>query len=194
MARKNGKRGDARKGRGGPRTPEGKAVSRYNATKFGIYSESPVLPMVENEKDWQRHREGIFASLQPQNFLEAEIVEQIAVNRWRLKRIIRYEREVVTKSQIDAPYEWAETERLRGHQIPTNVADFDDDMLRGILQTVMAHLLPDEHALKKINRYDGRLHRQTLQLLHELEAMQSRRRGQPANLARIDLHGMPDPD
>lgn len=50
-------------------------------------------------------------------------------------------------------------------------------------------LLPDEATLGKIQRYEAHLHRQFLQTLHELEAFQSRSRGEPAPLVRVDMQG-----
>lgn len=44
--------------------------------------------------------------------------------------------------------------------------------------------------LEKVMRYEGHLHRQLLQTLHELEAMQARRAGRPAPLARLDVQGL----
>jgi hypothetical protein len=40
-------------------------------------------------------------------------------------------------------------------------------------------------------RYETDLHRIWLQTLHELEALQARRRGQPAPLGRFDFSGPP---
>lgn len=43
--------------------------------------------------------------------------------------------------------------------------------------------------LDKVQRYEGHLHRQMIQTLRELEAMQERRRGGAAPLARLDVSG-----
>jgi hypothetical protein len=50
-------------------------------------------------------------------------------------------------------------------------------------------LLPVEQ-LEKVMRYEAHLHRQLVQTLRELEAMQARRRGQAAPLARLDVSGV----
>jgi len=44
--------------------------------------------------------------------------------------------------------------------------------------------------LDKVQRYEGHLHRQLIQTLRELEAMQERRRGNAAPLARLDVGGL----
>jgi hypothetical protein len=50
-------------------------------------------------------------------------------------------------------------------------------------------ILPGEADLQKIARYEAHLSRQMYQALHELEALQKRRVGGAAPLARVDLHG-----
>ena len=42
-----------------------------------------------------------------------------------------------------------------------------------------------------ITRYEISLHRQVIQNLHELEAMQTRRKGGTSPLARLDVTGAP---
>jgi hypothetical protein len=48
-------------------------------------------------------------------------------------------------------------------------------------------ILPFEADLEKINRYEAHLSRQMYQALHELEALQKRRGGEAAPLARVDV-------
>jgi hypothetical protein len=50
--------------------------------------------------------------------------------------------------------------------------------------------LPNREDADKVMRYEAHLHRQLLQTLHELEAMQARRTGQAAPLARLDVQGL----
>jgi hypothetical protein len=47
----------------GPRTAEGKAVTRYNAGTHSIYSVTPVIPRIERQADWLDHRARVFAAL-----------------------------------------------------------------------------------------------------------------------------------
>ncbi len=48
-------------------------------------------------------------------------------------------------------------------------------------------ILPDRADLEKIARYEAHLSRQMYQALHELEALQARRQGKGAPLARLDV-------
>ena len=48
--------------------------------------------------------------------------------------------------------------------------------------------LPEAGTLHALTRYETSLHRQLMQLMHELEAAQARRRGQNTPLLRADIH------
>ncbi len=52
---------------GGPQTAKGKAVTRLNAARHGIYSVTPVLPNVERQASagWLAHRVGVFEDSSP---------------------------------------------------------------------------------------------------------------------------------
>ena len=56
-----------------------------------------------------------------------------------------------------------------------------------LLTTRRARILPSEEAMQKIARYEAHLSRQMYQALHELEALQKRRSGREAPLARVDV-------
>jgi hypothetical protein len=75
----------------GPKTPQGKARLRHNATRFGVHTTDPVIPGIERLEDWKAHREGIVASLAPVGYLETELAGRMALILWRLNRIITYE-------------------------------------------------------------------------------------------------------
>ena len=51
-------------------------------------------------------------------------------------------------------------------------------------------LLPDEKTLEKVARYEAHLSRGLYKALHELEALQTRRLGGSAPLARLDVDGL----
>ena len=51
----------------------------------------------------------------------------------------------------------------------------------------LSSLIPTGEDLAKIMRYEAHLNRQLYQAMHELEALNARRQGQAAPLARIDL-------
>src|SRR5215211_3115300 len=85
--------------KGGPVTQEGKEVVKWNAVKHGLRSPAPVVPGIEKKEDWEKHRDGILESLQPEGHLEMELAEQVALLSWRLHRVIRYETEAIALYQ-----------------------------------------------------------------------------------------------
>jgi hypothetical protein len=67
-----------------------------------------------------------------------------------------------------------------------------EDMEREVSRKAAERILPDEETLQKIARYEAHLGRQLYHALHELEALQARRLGGSAPLARLDVQGIPD--
>jgi hypothetical protein len=295
---------------GGPVTPEGKEVAKWNATRHGIRSPAPVVPGVEKEEDWEEHRDGILRSLQPEGHLELVLAERVALLSWRLNRVIRYETESIAlyqekaqedlaeqrgrpfsdvsgpaspevvrsdlksaradlkllkrfaRSADDEPLSgldaanilWevaehtdavaegeAEAEELlenlsvAGLEEGTSPEEFegwsagllhraveqiassaDRDGPEAVLEAVMRsaewkvkkakqsaeeverdlermgreRLLPDEKTLEKVARYEAHLSRGLYKAMHELEALQARRTGGAAPLARLDVDGL----
>jgi hypothetical protein len=64
----------------------------------------------------------------------------------------------------------------------------DDEKVRAYQNL---RIVPDRGELNKIMRYETHLHRQCVQVQHELEALQARRKGEPAHLARLDISATP---
>jgi hypothetical protein len=61
---------------------------------------------------------------------------------------------------------------------------------RDLRNMVRERLLPDDKTLEKVARYEAHLSRLFHKALHELEAMQARRSGGVAPLARLDVDGL----
>src|SRR5690348_10919610 len=74
----------------GPCTREGKAVVRLNALKHGLLARDILLP-TEDGNVFARLRKNLRADLRPVGTLEVLLVDQIAVNFWRLARLHRVE-------------------------------------------------------------------------------------------------------
>lgn len=61
---------------------------------------------------------------------------------------------------------------------------------RDLERMVRERLLPDEKFLDKVARYEAHLSRGLYKAMHELEALQARRTGGAAPLARLDVDGL----
>ena len=158
------------------------------AVTHGITTASPVIEGMEDQQDWERHLDGIVESLSPEGALERTLAERIASLFWRLQRVTRHEtattRDVirgVAETVLEAN-RYIEAHPEEGHQlIDTSLIIYDQER----------HLVLEPPDLDNIMRYEAHLHRQCLQTLHELEAMQARRRGEQTHLARLDISAPP---
>jgi hypothetical protein len=78
----------------GPRTSSGKAKSSMNAVTHGLFSKHLLLEGEQSE-DYLALIEDLLVTLQPIGGLEHSLVERIAVNMWRQKRLIQAETAMV---------------------------------------------------------------------------------------------------
>ena len=74
----------------GPRTDTGKAVSSGNATRHGIFSAQLILQDEEPE-EFQALVAALQVDLRPVGAIELTLVERIAVNIWRQRRLVQAE-------------------------------------------------------------------------------------------------------
>src|SRR5688572_1356273 len=83
----------------GPRTAAGKAAVRQNAVQHGILSSAPVVHGLESEEDWHAFRSDMIASLAPVGAIESALAERIVSTFWRLRRVERFEAQVISVDQ-----------------------------------------------------------------------------------------------
>ncbi len=173
----------------GPKSQRGKAVSSRNAWKHGILSFAIVINEAEDPADWEAHLAGTFESLKPEGHLESMLTERIAINLWKMRRIDHFQAittaEYMGQAHNDLRIEKAFAQNTLAKGIFPDVAE-DEILLRKALR-----VLPGTVDLEKIMRYEAHLHRQYIQTLHELEAIQIRRQGGTSPLARLDIIGAP---
>jgi len=162
---------------------------RLRALLHGVNSNSPVIPGMENEADWLRHRDGIVASLEPVGGMEEYVAQRIAILFWKLNRVLRYE-VAVTMLHIDRTAEnltIANAYRAR----TLSKGKFEDPDPDELAERWETRILPSQDDSERITSQERHLHRQWVQTLHEFEALQARRKGHPVNLARIDFSAPP---
>src|ERR1700757_2481480 len=78
----------------GPRTEEGKRVSRRNALRHGLTAES-VIDGLEDSEDYRGFEAAIIADYDAETAVERELVLRLASLLWRLRRIIDIETDLV---------------------------------------------------------------------------------------------------
>ena len=157
------------------------------AVTHGFRSERTVIPGMEDEAEWERYLKGITENLAPEGALEQELAARIASLLWRLRRVTRHEtattRGIIEGIQSKIDYANARiADRQDGGELISDARTYKDQE---------RHLVLDPYYLDNIMRYEAHLHRQCLQTLHELEALQARRRGETPHLARLDISAPP---
>ena len=70
----------------GPRTPEGKSTTRFNALKSGIRSQSETIPQ-ESEEDLKTLTAQFHRQFQPATPEECALVDIVIRNEWLLRRM-----------------------------------------------------------------------------------------------------------
>ena len=83
----------------GPRTVEGKAIASQNAVKHGLCSSKLILPG-ESQAEFESLRQDLFAEYQPGNTTETLLVDQFAVDTWRLQRTRRNEAAFLSQPKL----------------------------------------------------------------------------------------------
>lgn len=168
----------------GPRSRRGKAIVKRNALQHGIFAEVPVLPDVEDETVWKQFRADVLEDLEPEGAIESLLAERIASISWRLKRVTRYEREYTTYRMSKIGSDIALSRMIVRKPMPHEI---DDEFMKEVRDAVTVRLLPDDDVLNKIIKYETHLTRQLRTARHDLEALQTRRKGGDAPLARLDI-------
>jgi hypothetical protein len=170
-------------------------VETTEGLRHWVFSAAPVVSETESEEDWRAHLEGIEASLTPVGHLELSLARRIADLLWRMRRITAFETESMVATLRGAEKQWMSDERFREGmaRIPFYGEGFREpvDKEAWLHKWRAQRLIPEEAVMERVLRYEAHLHRQLLQTMHELEALQARRLGDAAPLARLDVAGPP---
>ena len=76
----------------GPTSPKGKARSRLNAVKFGLFSRQLVVAAAgEKQDEFDEVRSMVWEQFQPEDAVTAFLAEELVGTFWRLQRPRRYE-------------------------------------------------------------------------------------------------------
>lgn len=181
---------------GGPKSARGKAASRSNAVKHGLRSDAPVIPLAEDFGESERFRDGIIASYAPEGGHETELAGRVASLLWRLRRAGRYETEMVAHSLDDIPADMARSAAydaaIARYGAAQGMGTVETHLMDKIDVATSARMLPSKEDMERLIRYESHLHRMYIQTHHELEAIQSHRKGERvSSLTRIDVAASP---
>lgn len=184
----------------GPVTVEGKALVSQNAVKHGIFAKDLIIPTGDGKEDAQEYKElldGLILSLNPSGQMECLLVEKIAVDYWRLRRVLRFETGSIRK-QLDTAINdyygktdyFGNKEHKTNKEINKEMASCrtcsDTPRLAELKQakrknkyaeevTVKMSSLPAEDDWDKVIKYEKAVQRSILQNLALLKRLQSMR-------------------
>src|SRR5258708_8653591 len=166
-------KGDASRANGaksrGPVTPEGRAKSARNSIRHGLRAKSIVLP-TESKEEFQSLLDSYNVQFNPQTGVETELVEAMAVARWRLRRVCTIETNLLSHEMLrhagDIEEHFDEMDRY---------VDDDDSLTWGFKR-----LADSGQTLALLVRYEGALNRSYDKAFKQLYLLQSARdRPQP---------------
>ncbi len=153
----------------GPRTPEGKQRSKYNALKHGIFSNA-LLPDLE----YKVLIDGLVCDLLPVGKLEEVLVEKLATLFWRLRRLLGAESAETAKTIESIKH------KSYDEIMPPSPFARDSKAFQLMKQHAsIAALVPPEGVSERLLRYEASLERSIDRTLNQLERRQRMRLGQP---------------
>ena len=187
----------------GPKTPEGKAAVRHNATKHGLLSQEVLLPE-EDAAALEELGERLRTELQPVGELEGMLVDRIIAAYWRLRRLGRVEAGIFAWELYG---EWAKRARQEARSYTKEEGGYDEiwgDPIQGTTtitdqekhqqamstaremdakrETETATLgrtfirdADGANAFSKLSRYETAIERSLYKALHELQRLQAGR-------------------
>jgi hypothetical protein len=177
---------------GGPRTAMGKARSRMNAFKHGIFSDV-ILREDGSPPEFQVLLQGLRSELNPQGVLESILVEKLATLIWRLRRLLELDNAIMAqvlscaKQPEDTCLESSGTtytlriesperaEKIRKILEAERLKDLNDPRY---LKRLQEHFDQQGYRLQSILRYEASLERAFDRTLSQLERLQRIRLGE----------------
>lgn len=146
--------------RGGPRTPEGKNRSRFNAVRHGLTGQTSVFPW-EDTPLYDLLGRQMMEHYKPVGPMEEHLVQTMIDAIWKLKRAS------VSESGLFALH-------VRNHDgvLTENDPQVDSGLIKGLLFS------NESRKLDNISRYAGRAERTVYRAEEKLQELQTRRKQQ----------------
>ena len=85
----------------GPRTPEGKAASSINATKYGFYAKHAVILNEQEHHQFELLRKAYVQLFNPTTIVELTLLDQLVLAAWNMERCNRLEAELANAEGLD---------------------------------------------------------------------------------------------
>jgi len=157
----------------GPKSLEGKPISRRNALRHGLTAET-VIDSLEDTEDYRGFEAAIISDYNAETAVERELVLRLASLLWRLRRIIAIETDLFQiQAEIlrDRRNEWAPASDELPDQTPDHMRDESDRVsdsslsARELTYCFLRLGNLDGGAFERLGRYNAALWKQTAQTL-----------------------------
>jgi hypothetical protein len=142
----------------GPRTPEGKAITSYNALRHGLTGRVVVLP-TEDMNAYKAFCKELMADLAPETPLERQYAQTFCDTQWRLNRARSYEDSMLAL----------------GHFEGATIPGIDSPEIEAALNAAKV-FRENSKAFVNLSLYEQRLQRAQKEALRQLEELQTKRR------------------
>ena len=149
----------------GPKTPEGKEASSKNSIKHGHTTRSTIVLQCESVDEFNAFLADHIAIHQPATAPELELVDQMAIARWRIRRFVCAETVLIDCEMI-------RNQPAVQKQFATTDADVHIAM-------AIRSLADESRTLSLMSRYESRLQRCHDKAYAALRELQKSRMSQP---------------
>ncbi len=143
----------------GPVTPQGKARSCRNALRHGLTAGFTLL-VSESQPDFQLFLDAYIHRYQPADPVEMDLVQSMAIARWRLRRMANLEASLLENEVL-----------LTTEEIDQQFENIDDG---NRLAYAFEKLAREGRSLALLSRYETALNRQFERALKQLNEVQNR--------------------
>jgi hypothetical protein len=150
----------------GPTTDAGKEISSLNALKHGFTSRKTLILKTESPDEYREFLAEHIAIHQPATPPELELVDQMAIARWRIRRFVGAETVLI------------DCEMTRNHEkVAKEFGPTDSDVH---LAMAIRSLADESRCLSLMSRYESRLQRVHDKAYAALRELQHLRTSQPS--------------
>lgn len=161
----------------GPSTAEGRAKSSRNSLRHGLSAKSVLLP-AESHEQFQLLLDAHIQQFHPANPVEMDLVEAMAVARWRLRRI------------------WAIETSLLANELTRRAEDIDEEFTEITaderLAWIFQRMADGGQSLALLARYEGNLNRAFDRAFKQLNILQQQNEPKVGPALRPDAPSRPD--
>jgi hypothetical protein len=161
----------------------------YYALELAAYQQNPGIDLDEAEYDLMEAADALEPSFRER--LSHQAMPDLDAIRDALGWLV-----AEAGLQDDEVYTAYESLMVKLYTVAMGDAERTEEAVQELEKKIVAErrskLMLNEDQLQKLSRYEAHLSREMYKALHELEAHQKRRAGEPTPLARVDISGIPE--